>query len=180
MLGCPICFRQYEIRDGVAWFTAAPADDAAHLTIPEQATADGDIVRAAALLGLTEPGGIVVVGGAWTAYAAAIVSHGATHAITLNIAARRDDVQEVSALVVDDLLPFGAGSVKAIALGHDIATPARLASAARVLRGRGRLVAPVESDVPEGVTLLARDETVWVGERPLVTSPPITIRSGRR
>src|SRR3954469_25984213 len=62
-LGCPICYRQYPVRDGAAWFTASPpADAASNLTTSDEANDDDDVLRAAALLGLTEPGGIVVVG----------------------------------------------------------------------------------------------------------------------
>lgn len=180
-LGCPICYRHYPIRAGAAWFTVeASADDAPSLTIAQEARDDDEVVRAAALLGLTEPGGIVIVGGSWTAYAAAIAAHGAAHAVTLNVAARDGGAQEVSALVVEDGLPFGTGSVRAIALGEDMASPRLLASAARTLRSRGRLVAPAGSDVPDGVTMLARDDAVWVGERTVIASPPVPIRSARR
>jgi hypothetical protein len=177
-LGCPVCYRQYVIRDGAAWFTAtAPAEGALPLTIGAE-PGDDDVVRAAALLGLTEPGGIVVLGGSWAAYAAAVVAHGAAHAVTLNMAARDTGPQEISALVVDDDLPFATGSVRAIAL--EVASAALLASAARTLRRRGRLVAPADAAVPDGMTVLARDAAVWVGERATVSSPPIPIRSARR
>jgi hypothetical protein len=181
VLGCPICHREYAIRDGTAWFTATLAGDAtSSLTIADESGDEDAVVRAAALLGLTEPGGIVIVGGPWTSYAAAIAAHGAAHAVTLNVAARDAGAQEISALVVEAALPFGTASVRGIGLGEDLASPALLASAARVLRSRGRLVAPADSDVPEGVTVLARDTSVWVGERTVAASPPVSIRSARR
>ena len=180
-LGCPICYRQYAIRDGAAWFPfLSTANAAPRLSVSPAALDEDEGVRAAALLGLTDPGGIVVLGGSWTAYASAIAAHGVAHSVTLNVAASESGPQEVSALVVDDALPFGSASLRAIALGEDVATPPLLASAARTLRARGRLVAPAGSDVPDGVTVLARDETVWVGERTLVASPPVALRSARR
>ena len=179
-LGCPSCYRRYAIRDRAAWFTAAPPGDAPTLQTAGNLDDDDEVTRAAALLGLEEPGGIVILSGSWTAFAAAIAAHGAAHAVMLNVAAPDSGTQEISALVVDEALPFGTGAVRAIALGAPVASPALLASAVRVLRSRGRLVAPADAAVPDGVTLLARDERVWVGERTAVASAPVSIRSARR
>ena len=179
-LGCPSCYRRYAIRDRAAWFTAAAPDDAPNLPTAGIVDDDDEVTRAAALLGLAEPGGIVVVSGSWTPFAAAIAAHGAAHAVMLNVAAPDAGAQEISTLVVDDALPFGTGAVRAIALGEPLPSPALLASAVRVLRSGGRLVAPADAAIPDGVTMLVRDERVWVGERAAVASAPVSIRSVRR
>jgi hypothetical protein len=85
----------------------------------------------------------------------------------------------VSSLVVGDLLPFAAASVRAIALDDDLAGTT-LDSAASVLRSRGRLVAPASATVPQGVTEMARDAQDWVTERDAVASPPVALRLARR
>jgi hypothetical protein len=65
-LGCPICAARYAVHDGVANFRAdvERAAETPHLG-SNQALA----LRAAALLGLTEPGGLVVLAGDWSASA---------------------------------------------------------------------------------------------------------------
>ena len=176
LLGCPICRREYPIRDGVAWFTA-DEPDAGRLT-RVAATRDEDrIMRAGALLGLTDGGGIVCLDNAWADCADALTELGPAHVVVLN--ANADAAGEtVSVLAVEDRLPFAPGALRAVALG----TGSRplLASASAATRSRGRLVVPAEIPVPDDVVELARDGTVWVGERGAVASPPIALRSARR
>lgn len=187
-LACPICRREYPIRDGIGWFAREPADATPHLTIPpgradgpaDQPTDHDRFTRAAALLGLMDAGGIVVLGGPWTAVADRLPELAISHVVVLNAHPTSESPQEVSALVVDDQLPFRQTAVRACALGGATATGALLASAATALRSRGRLVAPVSAPVPAAITELARDEADWVGERAAVASPPVPLRSARR
>lgn len=180
-LGCPVCRREYPIRDGVGWFTSVSPAGAAKGLTPAPATSDEDrLTRAAALLGLTEPGGIIALGGHWTETADGIAALGAAHVLVLNTAPSDASAQEVSALVVDDKLPFADASLRAVALAGELATGPLLASAADRLRSRGRLVASVDVDVPSGIVELARDANDWVGERAVVASPPVMLRSARR
>jgi hypothetical protein len=176
VLGCPVCRREYPVRHGVGWF----ADDGA-VPAPLSATTDADRVeRAAALLGLTDPGGIVVVGGAWTDCADALAEMGAAHVVVLDAAPSPSSPQGTSALRIADRLPLAAGGVRAIALGAGVARSPLLESAAAALRPRGRLVGPADAAVPEGVVELARDAADWVAERGIVVSPPVTLRVQRR
>jgi uncharacterized protein YbaR (Trm112 family) len=191
-LACPICRRAYPIRDGIGWFAREPADAPPHLTIPrgradgpgdertDERTDEDRFTRAAALLGLMDAGGIVVLGGPWTEIADRLPALGISHVVVLNAPTTPESPQEVSALVVGDQLPFRQTAVRACALGGGTATDALLASAATVLRSRGRLVGPVSAGVPTGITELARDEADWVGERAAVASPPEPLRSARR
>ena len=181
VLGCPICRREYAIRDGTAWFSVRQPDTGERdLT---RIAADSDparVTRSAALLDLSQPGGIVVLGGSWAAHADAVAELGAAHVVVLNALTVGAGVQEVSSIVVDDRLPFGAAVLRGVAVDDNTTSPALLSSAASSLRSRGRLVAPSDAAVPDGVELLARDERVWVAERTAVTSPPIALRSVRR
>ena len=180
-LGCPICRRQYPILRGSGWFTAsAPVGGDRRLTNRAPVVEETMSVRAAALLGLTEPGGIVVLGDGWAAYADAIAEMGPAHIVVLNVESRDGSPQTVSSIIVDDRLPFGSGALRGVAVGRELATPMLLASAAGTLRGRGRLVAPAGVSVPDGVEELVRDETDWVAERTAVASAPIALRSTRR
>jgi hypothetical protein len=181
VLGCPICRREYAIRLGTAWFTAVQPDGAdSRLTTHATESDDAAAMRAAALLGLSEPGGIVVLGGSWAGSADAVAKLGASHVVVLDTPASDSSPQEVSSLVVDDRLPFGTGGVRGIAVDGGLASPAFLSSAASSLRSRGRLVAPSDALVPDGVEVLARDDVNWVAERTVVASPPIALRSARR
>ena len=187
-LACPICRRAYPIRDGIGWFARDPVDAAPHLTISggradhraDERTDEDRVTRAAALLGLVDAGGIVVLGGPWIEVADRLPALGVSHVVVLNAHTTPDSPQEVSALVVEDQLPFRHTAVRACALGGETATAALLASAATVLRSRGRLVGPVSASVPAAITELARDEADWVGERAAVASPPVPLRSARR
>ena len=180
-LGCPICRREYAVRGGVGWFTQRqPSGNGESLTTPAPAADDDETIRAAALLGLTDAGGIVVLGGSWTRHADSVAQLGAAHVVVLNADATASSSQEVSSLFVDDALPFGTATVRAIAVDGELATPSLLDSAVEKLRSRGRLVGPAPVATPRGVTELARDETDWVGERAVATSGPIPLRSVRR
>jgi uncharacterized protein YbaR (Trm112 family) len=176
VLGCPVCRREYPVRDGVGWFADGDPRPA-----PLAPTADAERVgRAAALLGLTDPGGIVVIGGAWTECADALAEMGSAHVVVLDAAPSAASPQEVSALRIADRLPFAIGGVRAVALGADVARPPLFESAVAVLRPRGRLVGPAAAAVPDGMVELARDSADWVAERGVVVSPPVTLRVQRR
>jgi len=176
-LGCPVCRRQYPVQGGVAWFSTT-ADKRLTRTV---VTADPErVTRAAALLGLADSGGIVVLGGTWTDCADALSDVGAAQVVLLNAEPSTSSPQEVSALAVDDRLPFAMGALRAVALDREVATGLLLESSRDALRSRGRLVAPADMIAPDGVTVLARDAHDWVAEREVVASPPVTLRSVRR
>ena len=183
-LACPICRREYPIRDGVGWFAREAEQAAARLTTSpdhsDEPADDDRVTRAAALLGLIDAGGIVILGGPWTGVADRLPELGVAHVVVLNAPTSRESPQEVSAIVVDDLLPFRQTALRAAALGGATATASLLSSAVSALRSRGRLVAPADAPVPTGVTELARDDANWVGERAAVASPPVPLRSARR
>lgn len=178
-LGCPVCRREYLVRDGIGWFTDVPPDASGRLTMVTGTADEDHVARAAALLGLIGAGGIVVVGGSWSQSADALAAVGAAHVVVLNAAVPDARAQEVSSIVVGDRLPFAAGSVRGVALREELASPARLAAAVSVLRSKGRLVGPANVPVPAGVTELARDSDDWVAERAVVASPPVALRSSR-
>jgi hypothetical protein len=181
VLGCPVCRREYAVRDGTGWFSTRQPDAADQgLTTLVTDSDPAHLTRTAALLDLSQPGGIVVLGGSWAAHADAVAELGVAHVVVLNTRASESSVQEVSSIVVDDRLPFGSTALRGVAVDRGQASPALLSSAASSLRSRGRLVAPSDAAVPGGVEVLARDDRVWVAERTVVASPPVTLRSVRR
>jgi len=181
VLGCPLCRREYAIRDGTAWFSARqPRAGDPDLTISTTDSDPAHVTRAAALLGLSQPGGIVVLGGSWSAYADALADLGVSHIVVLNGQANASSIQEVSSIVVDDRLPFASAALRGVAVDRSAASRALLASAASSLQSRGRLVAPADAQVPDGVAVLASDDRDWVAERTVDASPPVALRSARR
>jgi hypothetical protein len=178
LLGCPICRREYPVHDGVAWFTT-PFEPASARGARAAAAADSEwTTRAAALLGLADAGGIVCLGGEWIDCADALSELEPSHVVVLNAQPDASSSQVISAIMVGDRLPFGAGTVRAAALGGE--SSQLLASTAECLRSRGRLVGPVTATVPAGVVELARDAQHWVAERAALASPPVPLRSARR
>jgi uncharacterized protein YbaR (Trm112 family) len=173
-LGCPVCHAEYPIHDGIADFgtrdrAVAPTMDAAALP-----TAD----HLAAMLSLGDASGFVVLIGAWGARADALLE--LLDAPPLLLVAPPAGVpmgHGLSGIRAGAALPLATGAARAVAT--DRTDSVDVAEAARVTRTGGRLVAPAASHVPEGVRELARDESVWVGERLARPSPPVTLHVRR-
>jgi hypothetical protein len=83
----------------------------------------------------------------------------------------------LSGIRTSAMLPLATGAARGVAT--DAVDAARVADAARVTRIGGRLVAPADAVVPDGVRELARDGVVWVGERLTTPSAPITLHVRR-
>jgi hypothetical protein len=83
----------------------------------------------------------------------------------------------VSVIRCDDRLPMATGAARAVAC--DDAGETRTAEAVRIVRPLGRVVAPAALAVPRGVNELARDPSVWVGEREPAASPLVALHVRR-
>jgi uncharacterized protein YbaR (Trm112 family) len=181
-LGCPICRAEFPVRDGIADFRLDSPGNAAER--PRLASDSSDVIEdvsadhLAALLDLGDALGFVVLVGAW--------GHRATALLELDVVPPLllvdppDDVQIVpglSGVRSGASLPLAARAARAVAV-DDVET-IRLASAVRVTRARGRVVAPVAARVPEGVRELARGGAVWVGEREAAPSDLVRLHVRR-
>ena len=177
-LGCPICEARYAVRDGVADFSAGASRASA--SGPGARDSEALALRAAALLGLTEPGGMVVLAGAWSACADALLDLAeGVQLLALDPAPALRDGGALSLALIADVLPLAAASARGIALDATHATPSLLAGAARALAPGGRLIAPASARVPESLQELARDDEQWVAAAPRssVSAPvPIGLR----
>ncbi|MEO8880873.1 MAG: hypothetical protein ABI446_10790, partial [Gemmatimonadaceae bacterium] len=121
-LGCPVCLTRYPIHQGVADFALgvlppreARGESNAMSRSPDEISALA--LRAAALLGLGEPGGIVVLAGEWSAAAHELI------AMTENVMVLALDCSPtlrgggaLSLARIADALPLAAGSVRGIAV----------------------------------------------------------------
>ena len=189
-LGCPLCEIEVPIRRGTMRFDlsdavrrAIPADGMAPSAGPDGEAAPEAALRLAALLGVTERAGMVVLLGPRLAALAPDVARLGDRLEVLVWLPDSGDPSAPAALAVEDLAagvdpllgaapdrwPVRPGALHGIAL----AAPAALepSEIARCARPGARLV--VESPSPadldalaaSGFAEVASDPTVWVGER---------------
>ncbi len=158
-LGCPVCQREYPIRDGIVCFAAPPADFPA----PGSSL---DPVAIQAFLGLGGPGGYVgLVGPGPSVGAALITAMPGVHFIGVNPSPPAAELPRLS-LVTAAGIPVKARSLRGVVLWGDFAgDPAWLAEAGRVVLPGLRVVG--QGPVPEGAALevLASAEGWWVAQR---------------
>lgn len=178
-LGCPECGARYPVARGVADFTEGEhgAGAAPEHHDPEM------VLRAAALLGLDQPGGLVVLAGTWGGAAHELVAAvERVHVLALDAPERIASGGGVSLARIGATVPLRAGSARGIAVDAAHATPPLLASAVEALRPGGRLLAPAGALLPPGVDELARDERHWVAERHAGAGPVVhlTLLRGER
>lgn len=183
----------YPIRGGAVWFAepttlgATPAEGrgaaaSASLSPVWAAPPMADerlLTRAAALLDLSEPGGVVILGGAAGALGPALEE---MTGVTFLLLDPTQDIAlgaGVSALRAGGAVPLAPGSLRAALMDRATATPSTLEGVSRALRRGGRLVAPADLALPAGVDELARDSEEWVAARQGTSTPPITLRRNR-
>ena len=122
-------------------------------------------MRLAAFLDLSNPEGFALLTGAWAPLAPLLRDVVPPHVILLNPTPFVSGGNGVSVLAIQIGIPLAAGTCRGVALDAAHADEAHLEAAVRVLRPRGRLVAPASTPTPSGVTELARDDQLWVAER---------------
>lgn len=192
--GCPVCRAEVRIARGDLWFGDASESEAAAAAsagIAPGASATAPVPhdvagleRLMAFLGLSEPGGAVLLTGDYARLALQLAATldfsvvtfadrgagpapGAGHERGFALAAVRGSPGAV---------PFGDGTFRAAALGAGLG-PALVRDALRCIVPGGRVMAPVGLPRPDGVQELARDEREWVGET-VPAAPMVTL--GRR
>jgi hypothetical protein len=175
-LGCPMCGAEYEIREGAVWFGG---NEIVPMPVDSRFPPDG-LVRLAAMLGLDERGGLYVLDAVWSFYAREL---SAMYPEARFVLMSGSEAEGASAVLrcTSDAIPLAAGCARGVAL--DRGTPALVDAAVRALAARGRLLAPEDTDVPEAIALLARDDDWWVGEReptPTVSAPVTPRRAAPR
>ncbi|MBK8250810.1 MAG: hypothetical protein IPK85_25955 [Gemmatimonadetes bacterium] len=169
-LGCPVCHAVYRVRDGAVHF-AEPAGSTG-------SAVGGDaerVLRAQALLDLSEPGGRVVLAGEAATLADALEEATAAAILLVNPVGVVPTPGR-STIWCGATAPLAAGTLRGAMLGDGVAS-GLVPSLVRALRPGGRLVAPVHLPLPMDVVELARDDQEWVAERvAAVTSTPVGLR----
>ncbi len=172
-LGCPVCAAEYPIRDGVVNFRRGDGYAAA----PGRVGDANEALRLAALLNLSDAQGFAVLLGDWGNHALELSAACETPLILVDPPIDIVGSPGISVLRTDGPVPLASGAARGAAL--DVGTGARTESAVRATRPMGRVVAPVDVTLPGDVRELARDDTMWVGERQALPSPPVTLHVRR-
>jgi uncharacterized protein YbaR (Trm112 family) len=172
-LGCPVCLTEYPIENGVVDFRAA------NLAVPTliASSSAASAMHVAAMLDLADASGFAVLLGDWGAIANELTTVVETPLILVDPPITITGSAGISVIRCDGEIPLATGAARAIAI--DAGSVDRVASAARVTRAKGRLLAPIALPVPQGVRELARDAHLWVGEREAVASPIVTLHVRR-
>ena len=168
-LGCPVCGAEYALRDGVALLGGDRDGDAPPPNRPV------DAMRIAALLGLADPGLRVMLCGSLGAAAVGLESATGARCVVVNGATAADDAR-VDQLVIAarGLIPLASASLDGLAVdAHSISL---LSDGPRVVRQGGRIIAPVNTPVPDRCRELARDQYEWVAEVQSAATAPVSIQ----
>ena len=167
VIGCPICKREFPIEDGVARMGDRPAtsQDASWT----QDSADGKLPDPRALqvlMGLTNPGGYVVLVGTAAGMAAGLSALlGGVHFVVVNAPRDLEGAPFLSRVEGADRIPLRDSMARAVVVGRESAVDPWLKESVRVLLRGQRLVSLAEVSPPTGVKELAVGQGLWVGEK---------------
>lgn len=193
VLGCPQCYAEYAIRDGVTHFvTGEPArasiESGSNLASVNETNDDSvAAMRLAAQLGLSAGRSVFALDGYDITTMGAMREIVAARVVLFNPSqldgAAFSTEQRQNALLVapvgvatcGEILPLVPGKFDGIAVRASSVSSQLLEHAVSALRSGGRLVANVGAALPAGMRELVRDERVWVAEREAAASAPIAI-----
>jgi len=165
-LGCPVCHAEYRIKKGIADFTQTGelARESPEVSGPS-GNREEVATRVGAFLNATEPGATLVLGGSWAEAAQELSVMTETRILALNPSKRVQESETVGLLRVSHEIPLAPASVLGVAI--DASSPSEIIwSALKVVRPGGRIVGPSAFEPPSDLSVLARDERYWVGEKP--------------
>ena len=160
LVGCPICQREYSIENGVVMFGAGEAVRAV------DAVQGPDPEAVWALLGLTGPGGFVVLVGSAARLAAPLAPRlDGVHLVAVNPAPDLPPGLPVSALTHPGRIPLRDAMARGVVLGPEAAAEPWVQEGTRVLLPGMRLVAAAERLSAPGLERLAAGNGLWVGRK---------------
>jgi len=165
VIGCSGCRREYPIERGVARFGELPAAEAQPAAMPDgpdPVSAEG----MQALLGLTGPGGYVVLVGSLARLAeplAPLIK--GTHVVAVNAPPAVATSSAVSLLSCDRGIPLRASVARGVVVSSELAQQPWLGEGVRVLLRGLRLIGFGLAEGVPGLELLAQAPGVWVGEK---------------
>jgi uncharacterized protein YbaR (Trm112 family) len=175
LLGCPVCGAEYPIEDGIAIFGEGLPREPARVPEPYGETDEEAAMRCAAMLALFDPGGVVILGGAWGRCAPTLLEMTRTSLLLVEPPTDIRLGNGIGGIRVGTTIPLAASSARGIALDDRTSLPTLVVSAARALKPGGRLVASAAQAVPVGIVERARDDRHWVGEAEPAPSVPVQL-----
>ena len=157
-LGCPVCHREYHIRDGVAVFAEVRSTGSAEPDIEPEAVA--------AFLGLGGPGGYVgMVGGSSALGLRLVEAIPAVHFVAINPPPGSTESPMLS-LLRAGAIPIKSRSLRGVVLLAPFASdPAWRKEAGRVLLPGLRIVGQGKTPEQEGLEVLASAGGWWVAQK---------------
>lgn len=175
LIGCPVCHKEYPISRGIVNFRrsrervtkdeiAGPSPSAYRPPSPLPAA---DATTLQALLELSGPGGYVVLVGAAARQAPRLggLMEG-IHFVGINPPPDMEEQPTLSLLYANEKVPLRTAVARGVVVGADLATSPWLVEAHRVLlRGRRFVVENEEPELPIGLSKLAAENGLWVGEK---------------
>ena len=173
LLACPTCGREYPMVRGIVNFSGGGMRDAGGVTPgarthPASRTSHPvEPESLQALLDLGGPGGYVVLLGAATRHAGGLAGlMSGIHFVGVNAPGDLEELPVLSLLDCKTMIPLRQTVARAAVVGADYLGVEWLADARRVVLPGRRVV--IESDqipAPAGLTSLARENGLFVGER---------------
>lgn len=173
LIGCPVCKAEHQIVDGVAGFGADPllaagsrSDD---LTVEEMPSAE----TVQALLDLREPRGYLALVGSGSRLAtelSALVPD--MHMVGFNPPPGMVESPNLSLLRAHTVIPLRDGTVRGVFLGKEYVRNRWMNEAGRVLATGGRMVAVTDQPAATGVTPIAAEGGLWLGEKTAQVDTP--------
>jgi len=168
LLGCPRCHARYPIHRGTAHFTSRPA------SVRREPAGDlPDAIRLAAQLGLTEPGGVILLAGRYSSAHDALAS--VIDVTCLLVDAAESTSPSAVNILVADRLPLLDRVLRGAALEGE--GTRLIPELERCVRSGGRIVAPISTQRLSNARVVAEDAHEWVAE--VVSQPTIQLQKAR-
>jgi uncharacterized protein YbaR (Trm112 family) len=170
IIGCPICKREYAIADGVVRFggTAVRRYGGEGGRGDKGGTASTALTASTVwpLLGLTNPGGFVVLIGSATRLAAPLAEQmGGVHFVGINAPEDVEMSHGLTLLTHPSRVPLRESIARGVVVGGESAREPWLSEGTRVLLKGLRLVAAAERVSVQGLEQLAAGNGLWVGQK---------------
>ena len=159
VVGCPACQREYSIHDGVARFGDPPDVPPAARPLP-----DPSVIQA--LLGISSPGGYLVLIGSAAGLAAGLANAlGEGHLVAINAPQSVKPAPGLSLLTAASAVPLRGAMARGVVLGQEFAGEPWVSQCGRVLLPGLRMVVLAERAAVNGLTTLAAEDGMWVGQK---------------
>jgi uncharacterized protein YbaR (Trm112 family) len=158
-LGCPVCGRTFELRDGILDLGGAP-------DWAEKSDSVLDAEAVTALTGLHGPGGyLTLVGGVASLWREVAESNPGVALVAVNPAAGVSNAPGISVLRAGRI-PLKSGAMRGVVLGKTFGGSADWVSeAARVVLPGLRVVGEGPDPSPAVIDVMASADGVWVGTK---------------